>query len=853
MALSIGEQLQSLERFEKEQLYTKLAEKDVEYPQIDHLMSQYRAACQHIIFQDFESASSKNVEGRLWDGHSKVNARFRKELSRFRGEDGAKKPVEKRKMSKHYLEFIKASQRFYRGYIKQLSLNFGGIPELERVAHRFERNQTRSDMVDDSKGLHLKGDSSGRKEHVSERMRKLILLSCHQTLVRLGDLSRYRETEIVTKNRNWGPAIGYYDLAGAIRPGSGASHNQLAVIALADGNHLRATYHLYRALAVKEPYPSAKNNLEIEFKKVLAAWDKGELITNGPSQDGNSSKALLAWFVRLHARCYKGEDFAEHDELENEVLSQLAVDLKERSLENTLHKFVLINISAEYFASVRLQLNPDSTANYQAYLYFLRLNVKTFFTLLQILLPELERLAVVDSDTQSTAGAGGGSEKVTAITRRILPALRQYSSWLLSNQAILLANVLDNALTVQVKELWKIYGNSLTLLAASYPATDLPTVEYLLEEDEDTLGFAPFKPENCGRRYFSDDTERPKWHDQGNERHHVDAEMLSRIRDFLTDGLELTIDESTPIVLVNGTTFTYEEEGLPSESLAMPEVQEPLVEVAAPNDRIRKSAPSDPQPILSSNSFRPAPVNPPIDGTTTHPKVDDSQSVGNSESTSLSMSSAMNHMVDDLVGEAPVANYTAPSPSFVREECSPHLNRGPLTARDTVNSLHPYSEHLLQNQSRQDFAPAFAPSPTAAQHTPRPSLPSIWNTPFAAQPHSPGSITSAHSRPSSSRRINADLTPSGCTNPNTPTQAAVSSMAPSRAYAAKAEHDITNRSFANKIPPTNYHNFIGSDIDDYGTGNGTGSDNETFDAVVGGSKRGVGVPVRSSMGKGRES
>ena len=172
----------------------------------------------------------------------------------------------------------------------------------------------------------------------------------------MGDLSRYRETELVTKERNWGPAIGYYDLAGTIRPSSGASHNQLAVIALADGNHLRATYHLYRALAVEEPHPTAKGNLEIEFKKILVAWEKGELISNGLQKDTQGpGKALLGWFMRLHARCYKGIDFPEHDELENEVLSQLAIDLKERSLEGTLNKFTLINIAAEYFAGVRLQ------------------------------------------------------------------------------------------------------------------------------------------------------------------------------------------------------------------------------------------------------------------------------------------------------------------------------------------------------------------------------------------------------------------------------------------------------------------------------------------------------------------
>lgn len=172
----------------------------------------------------------------------------------------------------------------------------------------------------------------------------------------MGDLSRYRETEQTPKTYNWGPAIGYYDLATAIYPASGASHNQLAVIAQVDNNHLRATYHLYRALAVEEPHETAKRNLEIEFKKIHTAWDKGELIVNTPHRDTQSpGKALVGWFVRLHARCYNGIDFVEHDELESEVLSQLAIDLKERSLEGTLNKFILINISAEFFAAKRLR------------------------------------------------------------------------------------------------------------------------------------------------------------------------------------------------------------------------------------------------------------------------------------------------------------------------------------------------------------------------------------------------------------------------------------------------------------------------------------------------------------------
>lgn len=266
--------------------------------------------------------------------------------------------MERRKLEKHYLEFIKSSQRFYRGFIQHLSSHFGGIPQLEKVARKFnfdskhgftDHHRVLKPGLKTSTTLDLSAQSPVM---ASDALRAFILSSCHATLIRLGDLSRYRETELVVgKTRNWGPATGYYDLAGTINPDSGASHNQLAVIALADGNHLRALYHLYRALSAQEPHPSSKGNLELELRKIMSAWAKRELI---PREDaGIPGKSLTPWFVYLHAQCYKGIDFPEHDELESEVLSQLAVDLKERSLEGTLQKFCLINIAAEGFTKMR--------------------------------------------------------------------------------------------------------------------------------------------------------------------------------------------------------------------------------------------------------------------------------------------------------------------------------------------------------------------------------------------------------------------------------------------------------------------------------------------------------------------
>lgn len=180
---------------------------------------------------------------------------------------------------------------------------------------------------------------------------QLILESCHATLVRLGDLSRYRETELKTKERNWAPAVGYYDLATAIKPSSGASHNQLAVIARADGSHLRALYHLYRALSVELPYPKALENLKMELKKIPDRKDKNQLFPRIPEQ--HPCIVLQALFVYLHAKLHAGAHFSENIDLENEVLATLSVELKERSPNGVLNKMVLSNVAAQHLASIQ--------------------------------------------------------------------------------------------------------------------------------------------------------------------------------------------------------------------------------------------------------------------------------------------------------------------------------------------------------------------------------------------------------------------------------------------------------------------------------------------------------------------
>jgi hypothetical protein len=266
--------------------------------------------------------------------------------------------VELRKFQKSYLHFIKASQRFYRQYILNFDTQFDGIPELRKIAQNWKDDGRRISLAHCPHTDMLPASKTSPRRRISAALNDQVLQSCHQTLIHLGDLSRYRATELVEKDkeRNWGPAKGYYGLAAELYPESGHAHNQLAVISREDGDHFRSVYHLYRSLASKLPYPQAQSNLETEFKRILAAWDKGQLINAHKSSDGtNAGRALIVWFVRLHSRIYKGEEFAAHDELEGEVLSHLAIELKERPLDSILPKIILVNLAAEHFATVQMQ------------------------------------------------------------------------------------------------------------------------------------------------------------------------------------------------------------------------------------------------------------------------------------------------------------------------------------------------------------------------------------------------------------------------------------------------------------------------------------------------------------------
>ncbi|KAL2408091.1 hypothetical protein ABEF95_002196 [Exophiala dermatitidis] len=661
---------------------TALAVKDVAYTTLDQRLAKLRSACQDYILHDFAAAVKEEVEARLWNAHSKVNGKFRIWLAQFREGDGRKKPVERRKAEKLYLEFIKSSMRFYRGYIQRLASNFGGIDEIVELARRFNLDTL----------------SVNKLRPVDEMLKKQIIRSCYSTLVQLGDLSRYRETELQRKERNWGPARGYYDLASALDPTSGMSNNQLAVIALADQDHLRAVYHLYRAVCVENPAPQAQGNLKLEFRKIRKKKSKEDDILE-------ESSKLQDAFLLFHARNWDGEDRVGVEDAQAKVLRLLADELRVRPRESTIRKFCLINIAAQDVAAKRASSDPALTRSFET---LRRMNIATFITFLEPLVEELQAIPSVGRRTPSRASSD--PFRLTPITRRMLPHLRLYSGWLLSNAQQLLENETHRP---EMATLWRFYAHALSLLRQAFPVIQkTPELPYLLDEDGDTLALSPFSSlVKETRLRGADGRTKPVYGEATVGSRSVENEMLYRVKCLIKDGLFLCKKEMVgpipvPLVFAGGRFNFIEEDSLGQE-------------IPSPNKENGTSYIGDEHaPRACGNGY-------PLDRQRTGPDA------------SGSTRSEMEEMVNSIVGT------------------EPHESVG--GASSLVTPTTPSVEHSLGSTAKILQPPATITAQDLVQQIRRSSgalpqvldLPGVWSSPFTPRPGEAPGLTS---RPSTAHR-----------------------------------------------------------------------------------------------------
>lgn len=300
-----------------------------QFEKIDSLLEALRLACVQTIFLDFEYAAEEKTENVLWTLHTMVNSEYRRTGGKLKGNAHA---VEKRKVDKMYQNFLRIAQKFYKTYVQRLTARYD-IQELKRIANGIEVDQRGADdMI----------------SPVPEKLQRLVLRSCHATLIRLGDLTRYRVAAKYRKSGGFDSALTFYALAQDLLPKSGFGHHQMGIIQLDEGNQLDVVYHFYRAWATAEPHPNAKGNLESKLKDLRAPNTPAPRHVSATPRD-----TFSMWFIKLHAFFYKGEAFSQHAELEGEVIHRLDMMAKSSDSGPLLMKTILINIAAFHIASAR--------------------------------------------------------------------------------------------------------------------------------------------------------------------------------------------------------------------------------------------------------------------------------------------------------------------------------------------------------------------------------------------------------------------------------------------------------------------------------------------------------------------
>ncbi|KAK9319579.1 hypothetical protein V1517DRAFT_332039 [Lipomyces orientalis] len=507
-----------------------LKERPPYHKDVDILVSEFRETVERIILQDIIAAHAADLDSVLWiRAHHPVIDLYKKLLQKIQPQIKTK-PTEARKLQEFFVKFLKSAAQFYRLYIQHLVGQFG-VRELEPIVVRFQMEVIRSPRA---------------PKKPSDKLRILVLRSCHRALVCLGDLSRYREMHSFDSvEKEWRHAQNYYILAKQLYPSLGFPHNQLAVISIFEGSVLSSQYHFYRAICVKEPFPTAEGNLGLGFKKFMNS-PKIAKADGSQKRDENAVSQLLESFLIWHANAYKTGRAPGDDTLEMHILQQLRTDIVDRKVTtDTLTKMVLINICA-YYKAMQDPAREDLAAE------LLKFNVAMLSSLLKVLNGELE--AVRSNATSLDIRTEG----VSAVARRVLYGLRIYSAWLMVNaQSMTRAKDREQSpkLSAYVSDLWTNYADALSSIAVLFGNLNLEKTDVLLKEDIDLIGCEPLNGGFHGIRAGAEELTFAEI-EEVTSRLHPMEETLLRISDLLTDAVTLSNRDEVPLVFEE-EKFTY--------------------------------------------------------------------------------------------------------------------------------------------------------------------------------------------------------------------------------------------------------------------------------------------------------
>ncbi|XP_078444076.1 telomerase activating protein Est1 [Wolffia australiana] len=223
-------------------------------PSDQNAWSQMRDNFEAILLEDHDFSEKHGVEYSLWQLHHKKIDEFRAHLNAASAvsQDGKSlsRPDRAKKIFSSFKSFLSEASGFYHDLILKIRSKYG-LP-----------------LVYLSEGLENESNASNDSKKSADV--KKALISCHRSLIFLGDLARYKGMygEGDSASRDYAAASSYYLQAASLWPSSGNPHHQLAILSICtDENEVTTIYRYFRSLAVENPLLTARDNLTVAFEK----------------------------------------------------------------------------------------------------------------------------------------------------------------------------------------------------------------------------------------------------------------------------------------------------------------------------------------------------------------------------------------------------------------------------------------------------------------------------------------------------------------------------------------------------------------------------------------------------------
>ncbi|KAI5120400.1 hypothetical protein M0805_000179 [Coniferiporia weirii] len=495
--------------------------------------------------------------------------------------------VEYRKLLSRFRQFLAEEEKFY----IQLLIRFRSQSSLTEVQPALAKVEIVSAGSEDTPQ-----SDSGRNVFPEQRAvppkssdeREARLATFTKLLVCLGDIARYREQfnegggrpragheegsprkvgrggkrsgqESLARPRNYSRAQTIYEQARLLVPSDGNASHQLAILSSYQKDTFGSLLHYYRALCVRQPYDTASDNLNTVLKKALDQYRAAKRDNNRNVEEVQSVPKLRVdrfkeWIVVLHGLWYLDSSdgsSARASKHASNIVAEFELLLTDRILPSiTVSEIVVLALGALW----KLRMIRDSKV---------RADRKVIEPLMASHILDLSRTLLVMASVQLAEKPEDVQDKedlaqhITAVFRRMLPAIRIVSKWLRSNLSyvgtLLTSATALPSLPIAIKDFWKAYVTFLTALNETFPSAKLPLLKSPLEEDVDMSGFSPIKKDMFNHSAATENGLAP-----GHDEVHPNEEYLMRISDILVDAVEVSALEKSPISFINGQ-FKYRE------------------------------------------------------------------------------------------------------------------------------------------------------------------------------------------------------------------------------------------------------------------------------------------------------